>query len=140
MFFAPLPEPAEWPEHRWAPPEWVEPPHNVLPALVPVDRVLAQTDQVALTIRGVEVFPNGIRIQLRTILSRGELGSRLGNEYIEKASHELNPVDALRIGVSFPDGTRAERGDSWSLEERPSGTVLTMHGGGGGGGSEHFAL
>lgn len=143
MFFAalPEPEPEEMPEHRWTPPEWIEPPFDVLPALVPMDRVLARTDHTALTLRGVEVYPNGIRIQLRAVLARRDLAQSSWSELVELANRFHSPRGMLRVGVAFPDGTRAETGGAWpDTEERPSGPVVTAQGGGGGGGSEQFTI
>jgi len=57
-FFGPPPEP---PEHAYRQPPWLGPPDNVLGVGVPLDLLLARTDDVAVAITGATAFPTACR-------------------------------------------------------------------------------
>lgn len=144
MFFVPLTSSEPGEPHRWEPPAWVQPPAGILPAIVPVTRVLGRTAHGALALRGIEVFPDGVRILLRAIVVRGDLDRRAWRDLTDDVSG--HPYDAdleglLRIGLSYPDGTRADMKNVWPQPEgTPDGPVLTFVGGGGGGGDDRYEM
>jgi hypothetical protein len=142
MFFAPLPEPDEGEHVSFEPPEWVQPPWGVLPGLVPLTRMLGRSDNAALVLRGIEAYPQGVRFLLRAVIARQGLEHRAWRHLTEDLMGPgvgASPSDALRLGISYPDGARIEVGNPWPLpEEAPDGAVLTMLGGGGGGGADRY--
>jgi len=144
MFFAPLSGSEQGEPHRWVPPVWVQPPADILPALVPVTRVLGRSALGALALRGIEVFPDGVRLLLRATVVRGDLDRRAWRDLTEDVMG--HPYDAdleglLRLGVSYPDGTRADLSGVWPQPEgTPEGPVLTFVGGGGGGSDDRYEV
>ncbi|QEO08834.1 hypothetical protein [Protaetiibacter larvae] len=144
MFFAPLPDHDDSHDRGYTAPEWMQPPAHVLPAVAPITRLLGRTPHAALTLRGVEVFPNGVKLMLRGVVLRGDLDRRAWRSLSDDVmGHHLGPGanDALRLGFSFPDGTRVEAGATWPMpDQAPTGPHLTMLGGGGGGGGDHYEI
>jgi hypothetical protein len=63
------PEPPEV-EHRRA--AWIQPPEDVVPAVAPVERLLARTPQRAIGLTGIRAYPNGfgftLHIRLRELI------------------------------------------------------------------------
>jgi hypothetical protein len=60
------PEPAPRPLQRrpWTPPLWDRPSEGCLGAVVPVERVLGQSDEATLVLDQLRVFPHGFVIEL----------------------------------------------------------------------------
>lgn len=111
----------------------VGPPDNEIPVAVPVNAVLARTDDHAIALVGLQVYTTGVSMDLAV---RARV--RGGRELTELVFDHV-PLSAgrLLIGVEFSDGRRASNA-SWpdpgsSLQPRSTDDVIFHSGGGGGG-------
>jgi hypothetical protein len=105
-------------------PEWSGPPENVVGATVPLDLVLANTGDVAVTVGGMTAYPTGVSFEVRVLHRR-----RPAEDAFFRLHHP--GPGGLRLGVELADGSRAiaDRGP----EEPGRGPMLSPRGGGGGG-------
>jgi hypothetical protein len=137
-FFEPPPPPSALAQAEQRPP-WLAPPANVLPSVVPVELLLARTEQTAVAVTGIRAYPTGfaftISIRLRHHASQQQTGSGHGMlamlDYFEPSGQVF-----LRLGVRFADGRRATnlRGIDLPRGRRgPKPPVPTETGSGGGG-------
>jgi hypothetical protein len=140
-FFEPPPPPRVEPEPRYRTPPWFGPPRGTLPAVVPLDRVLARTDKVAVCVTRLAAYPTGLELDVVTMAADED---PLLDPLMFGAPHLLHrgsgtdsvPPQMLRIGVQFADGSKATNtGGFPGAEDAPSGPVMHSSGGGGGGGS-----
>jgi hypothetical protein len=134
----PLPDPP--PEPVVERPVWSGPPRGVLPGYSAQKAVVFKTDDTLLIVHRFLVSPNGVEFSLTLLLRdtsyeledipwelRGHPGRRLRGDSI--------PDEFLRFGMLFSDGTKWTNLD-WrypSLDEEPSGPVVSGRGGGRGG-------
>jgi hypothetical protein len=88
-----LPEP----EVEYRRPAWVEPPADVVPGVVPVERILARTDTHAVLVDGLLVYPTGFDFDLAV---RRRPGHRRHRPRLWD--------DELRLEVRFADGRAAD--------------------------------
>jgi hypothetical protein len=110
-------------EERWEvdshrQPEWIGPPENMAGGTVVLDRVLANTGDAAVVLRGGRAFPTGLTLSVD--LLRRPVGA---------ITHE--GFERFRFGIGLSDG-RKVTADRFSdaLDASPR---LIQHGGGGGG-------
>ena len=152
-FFEPPPVLDEPPEH--VPPPWLQPPRDVLAALVPDRRILARTAAVAVLLSHVDVYPTGCQFRLRVAARRpvdmdledwwnlrDVLFDGSGRRHARQATAGL-PDEVPRFGVQFSDGTKATTTGAFPgapLTGTPEGPVLFGHGGGGGGSEYDVAM
>lgn len=94
-----LPDPPEIAAAR----PW-ERPLTVIPSLVPLRLRLAHTEQAAVFITGIFVYPTGyeLAVSARTQLSVETIG-----RFSSAASGDRIPSDFLRFGFQYSDGARA---------------------------------
>jgi hypothetical protein len=134
----PPPPPLFLPRVEYRQPAWLGPPANVLPGVVPVELLVARTDEAAVAVTGIRAYPTGfgftLSVRLRRLPPRQHQdpypfdvafeGDRLADEF-------------LRFGVEFADGAKATNLPRYDLhrddDTEPAPPVLTAHGGGGGG-------
>lgn len=136
------------------PPPWMEPPRDVVAALVPDRRVLARSDAVAVVLSHIDVYPTGCQFRVRGVAVRPagmaeedwwdlhDLMFDHRRRHRPRAAGGL-PDEVLRFGVQFADGTKATTTAGWAHrphEGEPDGPVLVGHGGGGGGGDRYVAM
>jgi hypothetical protein len=137
FFEPPPPPPLPLPGERRQP-EWFGPPDNVLGVVLPLERTLAATGDVALALRGVTVYPTGAEFDV-VLLLRDGVGDPFGwmPFHARRGRAGELPPDVLRLGARFADGTKATNLAMpffpHGFEERPPGPVLMPRGGGGGG-------
>lgn len=93
---------------------WYQPDH-VLPASVPGEALLIRTDDAAVWVGAIRVYPNGFEFALRSVRRELPDGSpRMGRPF---PHHHPDPFRAedrdtgLRLGVEYADGRRAATGD-----------------------------
>lgn len=143
-FFEP-PPPAE-PEPRYRVPPWFGPPCGTLPAVMPLERVLARTENVAVCLSRLAAYPTGFEFDVVTMSANEdcELDPLLfdaQHRFHRGSDTEGIPPQMLRIGVQFADGSKATNiGGFHHEKEPPSGPIVHPGGGGGGGGSWHQTL
>lgn len=110
-----------------------EPPEDRLPGIVSFEIVLNQSDDVAVLLTGMRVFPSGVAMVLGVRLRRRVRGMDM-NVFDDVFDHRRfdEPADPawqrgrLRWGFVFDDGSEVD-----NLDTTPSG--IHLHGGGGGG-------
>lgn len=111
------------------------PPDNELPAAVPLNALLARTDDVAIAFLGLQVYTTGVSLDL-AVRSRTSGGGRELTELV----FEHGPLLAegrLLIGVEFADGRRASNAiwpDVGPDPQPRSADDIVFHSGSGGGG------
>jgi hypothetical protein len=105
-------------------------PENEIPVAIPLNAVLARTDDAAIALTGLQVYTTGVSFDLAVRVrswpdaDRGGL-SELVFDHGRRGSRFL-------IGVELSDGRRASNVGGPGFEPDPSGIVF--HPGGGGGG------
>jgi hypothetical protein len=141
-FFEPLPSPPSLfvPEAADRQPVWLGPPANVLPGVVPVELLIARTDETAVAVTGgIRAYPAGFGFTLSLHL-RASPPASSRDPYPFDAAFDWDQIaDAfLRFGVQFADGAKATNLPRYDLhhhdDTEPIPPVLTAHGGRGGGG------
>lgn len=100
-------------------------PDNELPASVALDVVLAETDDVVISLATVEVYRNGVdlRVDVRT---RGDV--------VAGATNGGFVGDEVLVGVEYADGRRATNLPMWPRPAVPSATEAQLATSGGSGG------
>jgi hypothetical protein len=114
-------------EPDYRPPEWAQPPDNVMPAAVPLDSVLARGDGVAVWVADALVYTTGL--QLTVVWVRRD---RLPAHMLHRPLFmQAQDPDGPRFGVGFADGRKATLGHPVGhRRDRPA--IVLAHGGGGG--------
>lgn len=139
FFDPPPPDPGPAPRNRRSDHRH-GPPRNVLPGVVPVEAVLARTDDVVVSVASLHVYPTGLTFEL-VVLARtperghGPLGGPLGLSWTGVGPGA--PPDGLRLGVAFPDGRRATTLDERWPDDGPDDVVRIRPQGGGGSDTFH---
>lgn len=161
-FFEPIPMsdpvPAEPARRDWSPPLWDRPSEGTLPVVVGISRLFDRTDDVAMALDHVKVYPNGFELVVTTHLSPHlppDLMRGAGGSTVMLRAGSARPADLLgevgaqrgvrggvmppRVGVEFSDGRRAghKAGHGIGVETDEAGIpvdpVIAMRGGGGNG-------
>jgi hypothetical protein len=131
-FFEPLPPPPALPEQP-PQPEWVGPPDNVLGRPVPVDLVVARTEDAAVVVRNVVAYPNGVAFVLDVRRRKADPWDDPLGMHPRFGGTPETQKDILRFGVGLSDGSKATTGGHFPWGDRVQGPLLTQGGGGGGG-------
>lgn len=152
MFFEPLPEPEEEPRReRWAQPPWLEKPRGVVFAGVPLVLTLVRKPKIAIALSRLGACPDGFEADL-IVLAKEDLedelrGGLFGQQWRHRGER-IAPDQALRFGVQYADGSKAELGESWRAHDkrpephdaRPQGPIIRAGGGRGGDGEQQQQL
>src|SRR4029078_5376782 len=81
--------------------EWMGPPHGVVPALVPLERLLARTEDVGVYLSGCWVYPAGFEFEV-FVVARGEDSSldpfNFEHDVEADRTGEISPAK-LRLGL-----------------------------------------
>lgn len=140
----PLPEPDRPIRRRYRRPGWQGAPTGAVPGVVPVERVLVATDNVAVAVSAVEVFAGGLSFELvamATLNPRDGAAARI--EPMLFHHHRLPeggeiPDAMLRVGVEFSDGRKATNMPAPDLGP-PAEDAVVLRAAGGGGSDERYA-
>ena len=131
-FFAPIPDPPDEPSHDQVVAydfPWQRPEHW-LPALGDTGIVLARTETTAVFLSVEAVYPRGLALDLQARIHPDHLAE-------EGLPWSHDPIgtrrSALRLGLEWPDGSRAVAEEGWAPDATTSAPNLAMAGGGGGG-------
>ena len=136
FFEPPVPPPGVARAKVVSPPAWIAPPQNVLPGIVPVQLIVARTDETVVAVAGVQAYPAGcsftLSLRLRNLSVREE--QRLPYLF-DSTDAEDDPLagDFLRFGVQFADGRKATTLEHPPYDpegQEPDRPVLREHGGG----------
>jgi hypothetical protein len=122
---------------------WLGPPETTLAGVVPIEFVLARTDDTVIAVSGVRAYPTGfvftVHVRLRTDPGHAEWMFGHGDPFhcppLVKGGL---PDELMRVGLRFADGrtvTTLDRDPFGAEDPRqpPEGPVLLGQGGGGGG-------
>jgi hypothetical protein len=131
------------------PPEPVTPAwykqEDVVPRLVAVERVLAQTEDAAIAMSGLWCYPNGFEFGIDVVLRkpdrRGRLLSAMQMHHMLEAGDPI-PPEVLRVGLQWSDGTRLTNlprsSGAWPRGKGPDGPIMLPGGRGGGNRSHNY--
>jgi hypothetical protein len=166
-FFEPIPMgdpvPGEPARRDWSPPLWDRPSEGTMPVVIGVSRLFNRTDDVAMALDHVKVYPNGFELVVTTHVSPHlppDLMRGVGVSTVMLRAGSARPPDASgeigaprfvrgsamppRVGVEFSDGRRAghQAGHGMGIETDEAGIpvdpVIAMRGGGGHGSQFHW--
>lgn len=140
----PVPDDPSPPQTRYRAPSWQDAPPATIPAVVPVERVLARTDDVAVVLPALHVYPEGLELEIVCFTRpRAEETIDDGFDPLLFHHHASNRArvsdDVLRIGVQFADGRKGTNLAADHGWHRPPPTGLVFRAGGGGGGGDRYA-
>ncbi len=100
-------------------PEWAGPPKQVLPATVPVERVVAASTEAAIYLACLSAFPTGFEFEVFAVArdEESELDPfSFDHQYEAERSGEI-PSEQLRLGCLFADGSKVTNtGDDFDWE------------------------
>jgi hypothetical protein len=131
-FFEPPPPPKV--EAKPAPREdWMGPPRRV-PAVVPIERVVARTDEVGIYLSSFSVYPTGFEFEV-FVVAKDEWSDldpfQFDHRYRAQDTGEI-PPGQLRLGFQFADGIKVTNTNSrfdWDGEFGSSPKSPVMSGG-----------
>ncbi len=109
--------------------------------VVPIELVLARSDEAAVVLRQVVAYPTGFDFTIEAFLHRSVPRRRrvpFGPRRHHQNPDEDVPDDFLRVGLAWPDGGRATNVDRWGRQWPSPDETEPMHGleEGAGGGSD----
>ncbi|MCH6471274.1 hypothetical protein [Sinomonas terrae] len=141
-FFPPVPDaaPARPPQPQH--PEWFAPPPLEMPAVVPLEAVLAQTDRVTLAVECARVYANGATFDVRCVRRRADESDRewavQAHERMGIGHAALGDPTSLRFGILYPDGSKAltEARPALPITETPAPRAVLRQASGSGSGGE----
>jgi hypothetical protein len=103
--------------------------------VVPLVRLLARTDDVAVIVSGLVAYPSGFDLTLITIARRTALGRGIRHPGFGSPDRMFPSPEFLRFGLRFADGSKASNvGFGQGMDQTITGARdLAPRGGGGGG-------
>jgi hypothetical protein len=129
------------------PHEWDGPPRDAVPAIVPIERVVAQADDVGVYLACLRVYPTGFEFETSVVAKDEavELDPFSFQHWNEAEKTGVIPPGQLRLGFLFADGAKVTNigGElEWDREpgSRPKGPVMRSPESGGGGGDWYCRL
>jgi hypothetical protein len=139
-FFEPPPRPAAPEPLRYRMPPWLGAPRGTLPGVVAFERILAQTDKVAVCVTRLAAYPTGFELDFVTMTAddQDDLDPLSVHHHhgMHRGGADEIPPEMLRLGVQFADGSKATNTGGFHHDRNPpAGPVMHAGGGGGGGGS-----
>lgn len=123
------------------------PPRGVVPAVVPIERLLSRTEDVAIYLSGCWAYPPGFEIEV-FVVARDEDSSldpySYQHEFETQRTGEI-PPGKLRLGLQFADGTTVTNTGrdfewEWGPELEPKGPRMSGTRGQGGEGEWSHAF
>lgn len=137
-FFEPPPKTVAA-EQRYRMPPWFGAPQGTLPGIVALERILAQTDKVAVCVSQLAAYPTGFEFDVVTMSASDtdQLDPMMFHHHrMHGGANDVIPPEMLRLGVQFADGSKATNTSGFHHQgSPPSEPVMHAGGGGGGGGS-----
>jgi len=125
----PEPEPGPGPFYRDVP---TNQPEHWAPAALSTGAVVGRTEHTVVRLDVRDSYPRGLSLELRAWLSP-DGGGIEDLHYASRRPHPQLPFAGdLRLGLLWPDGSRAEANDHRGPDQA-HGPALTTQGGGGGG-------
>ena len=120
-----------------APPGWRQPPPLALATILPMNRELARTALGAVALLEVRAFRTGCLLDVLVAVRQPDDRSsrlRIWQALAGVGDTEPPPVELIRFGVRFPDGSAASTvrrlpADERGGASRPAGPVLSVRSG-----------
>jgi hypothetical protein len=116
--------------------DWMGPPRAVVPALVPIERVVARTDEVAVYLSGFWVYPTGFQFTTHVVTEDewSELDPFAIDHSLHAGRRSCVPPEILRLGFQFANGSKATNTGSAIFDEeedghRPTSPCMSSSGG-----------
>ncbi|WP_327097094.1 hypothetical protein OIE68_45760 [Nocardia vinacea] len=103
-----------------------------MPVAIPVERVLARTEDVVAALVGARAYREGIELSLHLYVRPGSDHSALSGFH----GYPSGAKDQFLVGVEFSDGRTATNIDLWRLDDDADNAILMS---GGGGSSDGFS-
>lgn len=129
-FFDPIPQPDDL-DDDLEQPEWIAPPDGVIGGVVASQLLLWESPVLMIAATHITTYPTGIAFQIAIAARAAEAGPDA--PALDPDGLGMDAITALRVGVLYPDGRKAQTGvERWSDEGDPEGPVLWPGGGGGG--------
>jgi hypothetical protein len=144
-FFAQLPPEQIEPEpERYEVPVWSQAPRDEIPVAVPMVRCLARVPGAALHLRRLDVYREGVQIELQLDVRRevdmDEAREEIVDGFLNPKRHRYGSDRQLRLGVTLADGASSatDSADDWGFlssddDQPPTPPRLSIVGGGGSG-------
>lgn len=137
MGFFEVPPPPPEPEQPRRPKQpWAGSPDHVIGGSVPGDITVARTDNVAIIVRHLIAYPEGLEFSLDVHRRAHQWDDPFADAMpFRMGRHGRGmPDEILRFGVEFSDGRKATTLDGWEGHRgEPASPRLIPRGGGGGG-------
>jgi hypothetical protein len=131
----PAHEPPPEPEYR--PPEWSQPPENVMPAAVALDALIVRRDDVAVWMADALAYPTGLAFGVVVVRRHRPPPHQRHRAWFMGPGEPGGP----RFGAGFADGRRTAIDRALrSRDPGPPQIVLSHRGGGGSDRSWHGAM
>jgi hypothetical protein len=117
-------------------PPWFGPRDDVVPGVVPVELLLARTEQRAIGLTGIRAYPQGfgctLHVRLREVIPGEQTHFGLFGDGVDPSGEFADYY--LRFGVGFADGRKATNLDrrpaNFEVEEPDPPTLTRTHSGG----------
>lgn len=97
-------------------PVWAAPPRGIVPAVVPVEAVMARNDLVGIFLDSLHAYPTGFEVCVHVVARDGSGLEPFSDRRAEPDS-EI-PSARLRLGFVFADGTEATNTSDVPLRSR----------------------
>jgi hypothetical protein len=146
MFFEPSPAAGEAaPRGLPVPPPWSGPPPEETGAVLAVERTAARSANVVVRVPTIRAFPAGCMLDVEVVTRQGtlseddwwDLHSSVYGHFHRSRPGAALPAKLLRMGVRYPDGTKAttvgqHRWRAPGSDDPPAGPLLSWVPGSGG--------
>lgn len=100
-------------EAPYDPPSWQRPPDHLLPGILPVEQVVAASDEVVMAVECIEAYPTGFIVPI--VLRRNPFRSDVRGLRPTPGQ----PPRFARLGIRYADGREAGRGEPHGQETIP---------------------
>jgi hypothetical protein len=115
----------------------VGPPEGTLPGVLALECMLARTDRAVVWVSHLGVYPTGFGFEVVVHAPEDDDLDPFDFGHVRMRARSEMPAELLRLGVQFPDGSKATNTGGRGPEPgKPPSPV--MHAGNGGGGGGHW--
>lgn len=137
-FFEPPLQPQLPTPQRYRQAPWAGAPHGILPGVVAVELVLAQSERAAVCVSRIGAYPAGFEFDVVTMTAgdQPELDPMLFHHHQQFGPGGAGgiPPEVLRLGIQFADGVKMTNTGGFPPHPRRPDVPIMVPGGGGGGG------
>lgn len=116
--------------------DWMGPPRAVVPAIMPIERIVAKTEEVAVYLSGFTVYPAGFEFTIYAVAQDewSELDPFGIEHHFQARGRGAIPPETLRLGFQFADGSKVTNtGSAFGVDDeegpRPTSPLMSNTGG-----------